>query len=120
MYLDWSLKNQNLAAGGMMVTGTIVCTAIVVHDNRKGNRDAKNDAEQKHQESLRYSNKKHDESRRYFEGKFTEVKDTNLQTQRLLLSCAVSTMKGFQGDTSEIDKFVKIVEKAMGCMEGGC
>ena len=106
MFLEWILKNQTLA-------GTIAGTAIIVYDNRRGNRDVKEDAD-----------KKHKESHRYFDQKVAELKEANMATERLIISCAASTMKGFQGDTAEIENFVKeagVFEKVLGCVRaGGC
>lgn len=121
MLLDWALKNQNLASAMIMFGGTTVwCTAIVVFDSRKGTQDVKNDAA----ETRRYFEEQHDETRRLLYRKFAELKDDNMATQRLILTCASSTMKGFQGNTAEIENFVKSVEvfeKRMGCVkDGGC
>jgi len=48
MFLDWSLMNPTLTFEGIMMTATFWGRAIVVHDNRKGNYDIKNNVDQKH------------------------------------------------------------------------
>jgi len=105
--LDWSLQNQIIVAGSLGVAGPIGAAVIIVHDNRKGHRDAKQDADQKRQEL-----------NRFFDEKFSVLQEANLNTQRLILACASGTLKGFQGDMTEIESFVKsfeVFEKAMGC-----
>ena len=89
--------NPTLTFEGIMMTATFWGRAIVVHDNRKGNYDIKNNVDQKHQESLgysdqkhkkshHYSNQKHEKSHHYSDEKFAELKDINLETENLAFS----------------------------------
>jgi len=128
MFLDWSLKNQTLAFRGLMLGGTMGGTAIIVYDNRQGNRNVKKDNDEKYGESCGYFNQKEGESHRYFNQKFdsfderlADLKKADNTIQLLMLSLATSVLKGIQGDTTEIENLVKNLEKAMECMkEGGC
>jgi len=58
VFLDWSLKNQTLALGGLMFMATTTCTAIAMFGYRLGVHDIKDDAAV---------------TRRHFDGKFAEL-----------------------------------------------
>ncbi|PUU76354.1 hypothetical protein B9Z19DRAFT_1088427 [Tuber borchii] len=86
-------------------------TAAIINDASKRHLDTKTDAETKHKEL-----------HTYIDTKVKALEEQNLNIQHLILTCAVSTMKGFQGDTSEIEGFVKGVEmfeKKMECIRTG-
>ena len=111
VFVEWSLANQTLTAGlvggTMGLIGTIGATAFLAHHNRKVQREAQQHADSKNYEMQRSINEK-----------FSDVKETNLNTQRLILACAAGTLGGLQDDTSEIETFVKGFElfgQAMGC-----
>ena len=111
-----------------MFIATTTCTAIAMFGYRLGVHDIKDDAAV---------------TRRHFDGKFAElgekvakveervakvkekvakVKEANMQTQRIVWTCAAATWKGFKGDTTAIENFVQSVDtfdKIIDCVKKG-
>jgi len=100
---------------------TTTCTAIAMFGYRLGVHDIKDEAAV---------------TRRHFDGKFAElgekvakvgekvakVEEANMQTQRIVWTCAAATWKGFKGDTTAIENFVQSVDtfdKIIDCVKKG-